>query len=515
MYALRIRRTFKQKKGLFIALRRKNYVYLQKIKEMRRLFLLTFIALMLTPFAANANGGPVIVLSAMRLSRTPVMRHCPEVRLIREEARFTPDGRYTRVEVKYLLQNTTEKTLENLWYGFPIDWYGSQDSVGLATVQPFTDSYGQEVGWRERYIQDVFFSLDGEELITFFSADTVLRYGHPLPQSLHEEGEPQALWDSVGDAGGFFTVECDLNRRWYYTSLYIKAGEVVELVVSYRIHNAVGVWGEAMEIFESTQDYATFEYDFSPASYWGNGHVDELFIEVDTIGMRNKAEYLGFGKGFPMENTSDSRWTLTLKDVDLAKAEPFKMGYQYYDNAKRTVNQLLAMRISPSHYEIIPSGVDKKYPIGNLSDFDLKTATVLRPDKEGKYRLTLHMIDSIEVTGIIIVPGYGKDSTSWYNNSRICSIKAAAFNSYWNSVRKISTPKSFDWQGLIDASIKYSLRYEDYYYNEETHWSPDVYRGAPYIKDVHFEVTDIIKGNKYDDLCISEIIVLGTPKKRY
>ena len=481
---------------------------------MKRLFLFTFIALTLTPFTANANGGPVIELSAMRLSRTPVMRHCPEVRLIREEARFTPDGRYTNVEVKYLLQNTTEKTLENLWYGFPIDWYGSQDNVGLATVQPFTDGYGQEVGWRERYIQDVYFSLDGEELITFFSSNTVIRHGHPLPKSLYEKAEPNTLWDSVDRAGGFFTVECDLNRRWYYTSLNIKAGEVVELVVSYRIHNAVGIWGESMEIFESTLEYSQFEYDFSPASYWGDGHVDELFIEVDTVKMRNEARYREFGKEYPMKNTSDSRWTLTLHDVDLAKSEPFRMSYEYSGKA-RSVNQLLTMRISPSHYEIIPSGVDKKNPIGNLSDFDLKTATILRPDKEGKYRLTLHMIDSIEVTGIIIVPGYGKDSASWYNNSRIGSIEADAFHSYRNSVRKVSLPKSFDWQGLIDASIKYSLRYEDYYYNEETHWSPDVYDGTPYVKDVHIEVSEIIKGNKCDDLCISEIIVLGTPKKRY
>ena len=479
---------------------------------MKKLVFLSLILLTLIPFSAKANGGPVAELSALTLSRAPMMRHCPEVQLLREEVSFIPLYRYTMVEVKYLLHNTTAKELKDIWYGFPIDWYGSQDSTGWWTKQPFTDGYGQEVGWRNRYIRTISFFLNDKFLPCQESADSVLRKGHPLPESMYDNGEPNELWDSVEDAGGFYTVECDLNRRWYYTTLTLGPDEVAELKVGYIVHNHVDVYGEMVCVFDRTIDWSHFEYDFSPASYWGNGRVLELTIEVDTATMKNNGNYLSFNKNYPLKNISDSRWTLQLRDVDLAAAEPFSMGYEW-SQEPRSINELLSLRVSPLHYSIIPSGVDPKYPIGNLSDLDPKTATVLRPDKEGKYHFTLHMHDSITVTSVIVIRGYGKDSVSWYNNSRIADLnpldEVSAWS--WNNSRQIKEPKSFDWKGLIESSFTIILGYEDIYYNEDTHWNPS---REGYFTDVRFDVTDVTKGNKYDDLCISEIIVLGTPKKK-
>lgn len=482
-------------------------VILQKIKKMKKLALLSFIALTIIPISVKANGGPVAELSALTLSRTPMMRHCPEVQLLREEVCFIPLYRYTMVEVRYLLHNTTAKELKDIWYGFPIDWYGSQDSAGWWTRQPFTDGYGQEVGWRNRYIRNFSFFLNDKFLPSQESADSVLRKGHPLPESMYENGEPHELWDSVERAGGFYTVECDLNRRWYYTSLTLGPDEVAELKVNYIVHNHVNVYGEALCVFDRTDDFSHFEYDFSPASYWGNRRVPELTIEVDTTAMRKDGKYLRFN--YPLRNTAYGRWTMQLRDVDLAAAEPFKMGYEW-NQEPRSINELLSLRISPMHYSIIPSGVDPKYPIGNLSDLDTKTATVLRPDKEGKYHFTLQMHDSITVTSVIVIRGYGKDSASWYNNSRISDLnpldEVSAWS--WNNTRQIKEPKSFDWEGLIESSFTIILGYEDIYYNEDTHYNPS-WEG--YFTDVRFDVMDITKGNKYDDLCISEIIVLGAP----
>ncbi len=494
---------------------------------MKKSVLWPFIMLVLMPLIVNANGGPVAELSAMTLSRTPMMRHCPEVQLLREEARFTPDRRYTQVEVTYLLHNRSDKELRELWYGFPVDWYERIDSNrGWATVHPYTDDHGQEVGWHDHYIRDLRFVLDGKVLPWKRSADSLLRKGHPLTDEEwgkienEEDITMDGVWGKAMEGGGFFTLECDLMRRWYYTSLTIGADEVVELTVSYRIYNHIAVFTELLTLFERETECCRFEYDFSPASYWGDGRVADLYIEVDTSAMRHDADYFWIGNQYtdhgrraascyPLKHNGYGRWTLTLHDVDLAKAEPFMMSY-HWDLPKRTATELIAMRISPSKYTVVPSGEDKKYPMKNLSDLTLSTTAVLRPDKEGKLHLTLQFKEPMTVTGVIIMGGYAKDSASWHNNSRIEELSFPQFVYAWNSLPGVREPKSYDWQGIVDASCLLATRALDRFFDENHTY----YMEQKKVDELKFDITKVIKGDKYDDLCISEIIVLGEPKKR-
>lgn len=466
------------------------------------------ILLAFMPIKSIANGGPVAELSAMTLSRTPMLRHCPEVQLLREEARFTPDERYTKVEVRYTLQNRSGKALENIWYGFPIDWYDRLpgNNSSWATRQPFIDSYGQEVGWHDHYIQDVMFFKNGDILYHQHSSDSVLRHGRKLPESMYENGEPNELWDSVENAGGFYTVVCNLMRRWYYTTLSLGADEVAELTVRYLIFNRVGLYNETPTLFYPMTNVCYFEYDFSPASYWGNGHAGELFIEADTASLRDAGSHLRFDMHYPMQNLRDSRWSLLMKDVDLAKMEPFGMGYHWEPEAL-TAGELLSLRLSPTSYSVELSGVDLRYPAANLSDLDLRTATVLRPDKESKLYITLKMKEETVVRGIIIVGGYAKDSATWHNNSRIGKIVGQAIHG-WNQQSGMSTPQSYDWQGVFDASIRLATCLLPYNINEVSPYEYIEYNET--FRELRFDIEEVIPGAKYDDLCVSEIIVLGT-----
>lgn len=480
---------------------------------MKKLALLSLIALTLNTFSARANGGPVAELSAMTLSRAPMMRHCPEVQLLREEARFTPDERYTQVEVRYTLHNCSGKALDNIWYGFPIDWYDRLPGSdrGWATRQPFVDDYGQEVGWHDHYVQDVMFFLNGEGLYHQHSKDSVLRYGHPLPESMYENGEPNELWDSVERAGGFYTVECNLMRRWYYTTLSLGADEVAELTVKYVVFNHVDLYNEIPTIFYPEHNVCLFEYDFSPASYWGNGRAGELLIEVDTAKLRGMDSHLGFSEHYPMQNLRDTRWSLLLKDIDLAQADPFHMVYPWEPEGW-TVGELLSMRLSPTMYSVELSGVDRRYPAANLSDLDLRTATVIRPDKDGKLHITLKMNEPTIIRGVIVVGGYAKDSATWHNNSRIGKISIPQSVYGHGGQDGVQTPKSFDWQGVLDASIRKATSFLPYNINEVTPY--EYIERLELFDELNFDITQVIPGAKYDDLCISEIIVLGAPKKK-
>ncbi|MBO7647773.1 MAG: hypothetical protein J6S48_00275, partial [Bacteroidales bacterium] len=63
------------------------------------------LLLFLSVATAFPNGDPVAVASAITLSSSPMAVHVPEVQILNEQVKFVPNGKYTDVVVRYLLQN--------------------------------------------------------------------------------------------------------------------------------------------------------------------------------------------------------------------------------------------------------------------------------------------------------------------------------------------------------------------------------------------------------------------------
>ena len=179
------------------------------------LSLLAFLALALSLFA---NGDPVATFCALTLSRNPIGVHVPEVQLKDEHLTVTPVGRYTLVRVEYLLYNNSKKDFVNLPYGFPIDYY-RHGSERWASLDGNSESVA-EVGWRDDYITEVAFTLNGIQLPFQISADSLLKAGRPLltpaEAAKDKNGDLfETRLDSINYA--LYKYESDLLRRWYYT----------------------------------------------------------------------------------------------------------------------------------------------------------------------------------------------------------------------------------------------------------------------------------------------------------
>jgi hypothetical protein len=86
-----------------------------------------------------------------------------------------------------------------------------------------------------------------------------------------------------------------------------------------------------------------------------------------------------------------------------------------------------------------------------------------------------------------------EDKHSLYYNWRIRSEEPSP-------LKVPGEPLAFDWQNLTDNAIVVKTR-NDYYWN--------------HFKDfkIYIKVGEIIPGQKYNDLCISEIILVGTPRQ--
>lgn len=498
----------------------------------------------------RANGDPVAERSALTLARTPMAVHVPEVKLLDEQCRFALHDGYTEVEVRYLLHNRSQRDFKSLPYGFPVDWLG-EGPAHWESLNFVSESI-VERGWRDSYVRDVMFSLDGRSLAWRCSADTVLKpsvpyidefllmetgedidYEDPLLRPDSADGNYSAertrqILAKFGDKGSGFVVHTPaLCRRWYYVHLDLPAGKVVELKVYYRIENATGqgIYEELGPFRATGYNGCTFQYDFAPAAYWGDGLAQHFRVEVDTTDVLWQPVYKSHGsvevKGLAMHKGGKGR-LYEARNFDLAAAEPLTVSYST-SRTHEDLTYVLNHRIGPDRYTVVVSGADPEYPVAHLSDFDLGTATVLRPDKHDSLYITIRFRDSVMLTGVLLYNGYCKDRQTWLNNSRIDTLDYLVHtrqwdnkpyverrqifhpNTNWDEALHGGTPADFTWQGLTDAAMKLPVanRWMDY----DFPWEWKDFRQK--TKEITIRIAAVKPGRKYNDLCVSEIILIG------
>lgn len=509
---------------------------------------------LLLPSLLWANGDPVASFSAMTLSRTPVAVHVPEVQLMQESLEITPMGTYTHVHVTYLLRNTSNKHFSNLHYGFPIDYIGSGAARWGEGDYPLGESVG-EIGWRDSYIRNVAFTLNNNMLQWHCSADTMLS----VPKPILTEEEKKA--DSTGElwqtrVEQLFEIDDNdvsiyrqniygVYRRWFYTILNIAPNQAVTLEVDYQVYNstATNLYRLGSEFCQQWPAEYGFHYDFSPAAYWGNGKAETFEVNLHTDHVIKKDKWREFDAkncifGLAMKKVNENLYTFFSRNFDLAKAEPLQINFFCPTSiAHQPVADILSHRIPPSQYTVKVSGSDSKYPAANLSDLDLSTATVLKPDPRGENYITITFKDSMRVTGIVFYNGYCKDRNSYINNSRAQTMLVStkdrkdkyghdpkdihypfAHYSYDNrqdpytpDTLPTAIPSTFTWQGLTDQALLIPMTNRPVQ-SEDGSMATLGYPQYLAVKQITFAIPATIPGKKYDDLCISEIIVLGGKK---
>ena len=507
---------------------------------------LTLALMLASVVVVRANGDPVAVRSALTLSPTPVAIHVPEVQLVDEHVSFVPRGLYTEVVVRYLLHNHSNRPFDSLPYGFPIDYWGSGEAEWVS-LDDFTESE-QEVGWRDGYIRNVSFMLGNRQLQWQHSRDSVIRPPQKYLSTLELDALPDSadgyskhLVDSLYAIYGenIYAYTKAVSRRWYYTYLDIPAQSFATLEVRYTVETPLseGAYYRRNHYYYYTPDYyweLRFMYDFTPAAYWGDGHADHFSVQLDASNVRiiNEKSYLrgweSWSKGIsglPMKQEGDL-WHYEAYHFDLAAAKPFIVDYKLKDCPQQPIDDIFNHRIAPSQFTVEVSGADRKYPAANLFDLDPTTATVLRPDKDGNIYITIRFRKPVNLEGILMLNGYTKNADTWKNNSRIDSMWISADyssihhfvpdtsyskgdmvfgGSDWRKNNKpiaynvpSEEPNGYSWQPLLDNASTFNLGYP---------WSDD------YFTELHFRITATKKGLKYDDLCVSEILLISNNDK--
>lgn len=207
-----------------------------------------------------------------------------------------------------------------------------------------------------------------------------------------------------------------------------------------------------------------------------------------------------------------------LKKINIVELKPTKL-YQFKEFKifdLKYQNQFLGSRWSTIHPRInlskfviktlASSELSKKYSSSNLFDNKLDTAWVEGANEGGIGEWVKIKIEAekdsptttpFSITKIGIIPGYAKSTDSWENNNRVKTLLVII-----HSPPPLSIPKN-EWV-VYRLILKDVNMLQVFDLPEETRVSNE-----PMIKNVWIRIESIYKGKKYDDTCISEMVLVG------
>lgn len=450
----------------------------------------TFI-LALFPVLVFANGG-VTVYSWTKGSANPVFRTIKEVSIISEKLNIKIDKDRSIVHVQYLLRNNSDKDFFKADYAFPVDYFELEEQIYDGTGRT------KVTRWDESYIENVSFKQNSKEL-EWLSSDTVVTLGQYY--------------------AGYYEGN-NLYRRWFYTQIDLPKHAVTVLEVEYSIKNFASTEGFSPLYLWETDDYVgyRFSYDFSPAKHWHDGLVGYFSMKIDASSLDTEKDFLDSETlQYPFESLGNNIYTYEASNFDLNTAKPINLRYSKWPY---NFAEILQRRYIPiDEYTLTTSSNISEHPVSNLNDLNLETAWVAKGGEGAWIDIvfsdTLKVVyeeqtDSWNVSAIILVNGYHKDEKTYEENSTVkrlaLLINRDEENKEDESINESSTIYiDLERKPYQKIYLKDIFEYEKVdihdFFDDPIDWRIG-------IKKIRLKILEVDKGSKYDDLCISEIIIL-------
>ena len=424
-----------------------------------------FFVLWFIPFHLLANGGPDDG-SIIYKSGDPHPLQIADVELISEKLEMTIDGDYTNVHVTYRLHNTANKSTGKIHYGFPIEYVYMDCCDTLLT---------------DEYIHSIQFKYNNEPLpITHSSVNPNANYIYKEEIEVYSENDE----DYYGNRERY--------RKWFYTEFSIPSQDLITLEVEYVVKNSFEDWSTSKSFFSHYSSRQLF-YDFSPASYWGNGIIKDFQVII-----KASTPLQIVGLPFKLEK---SIYTYSSIDFNLNTASPLEISYDgslyhftdFVNSKKLKPNQIRSIKASSTQ---------KGYPINNLMDGNINTAWVEGKTDSGiNESIEIELANNTKLSAIVIVNGYAKSEKTYYANNRIKKMKV--------ELEIIEDEYQDSFSGEIELE---DIPYQSIEIKSFTPMASIVYDGGDWsrqAKRIKLTILDIYKGTSYDDTCISELFLLG------
>ncbi|MBK8801129.1 MAG: hypothetical protein IPN71_03560 [Fibrobacteres bacterium] len=286
-------------------------------------------------------------------------------------------------------------------------------------------------------------------------------------------------------------------RRWFTAPMILPPGlHRLDLHVT----STGSLWDSEVKGEENLAEFSprTMHWDFRPAKNWGTGIVHDFLLTVDVSDLDRKA--ITFKSNGPSLTREGNLWVHRATDLDLGRMD--NANWIWFSNAYKKEKYFLSNAV----WENPPwrgSSNLPDYPLSSLSDNDFSTAWVA-PNNGAKAWLDVTIPDSIHLGYIQITPGFCKSVKLWSDNSRLknFTINGHPAAQASGGAPPDSIPRRI---GELDLFRVPGCRpgFDEGYSKME-----------PPPKHIRIEFTDVEPGQRFKDLPISEIVLLGCPSNQ-
>lgn len=410
------------------------------------------------------NGGPIDACAVYKTGDIVLINN-PFVSIVKEDLYIKVVEDYSYVNVTYKLKNESYES-SNITYGFPVDYR--------------RDDLHYDFVWLDEYVPEIEFYLNSKPLEIKHQVDYTVR-----------------------EAKSFFYENSfdEVRRSWYVVDFEIPKDSTVTLMVKYKIKNAFEDWANTKNFFIN-YSYRYFIYDFSPANNWGDGKITAFNITIDAQDILNKDGEINIS-GIELTENSGI-YSASIKKFDLDKAPDMVISYNC-NNFK--LSKYIKQYLLPRNYikEIkASSNLSPEHSDKNMFDFDFNTTWVSRGKNNGIGEKIEIKLNKSPLSLIGLINGNMKDSNSYYDYSRVKKVRIdLECVDYRDSTKTIKETNEIQ---LDD--IKYSKINNDNFVKMVS-IIRDYGDGLTQIKKITITILDVYKGNKYPNICITEILLLA------
>lgn len=445
------------------------------LKDMKKLIII--LILIAGSNLAYCNGGSIAKGGFLNECNTITLLNEKNFSLESEDLTLHVEEDYVFVTAIYLIKNRATK--KKIQYGFAVDYRN----------RPNSDIYD----WENDYITNFKILNNGVEL----------KYHHKDEKNIKIDSIHYNLYDTGEETD-------TISRRWFISELDFDEQECKQLIVSYRVKTNFADWpflSAYSANYRSTPDSdRRFSYYLKPSGFWGNGKVGvfRLTITFDNI---DKYENLII-KGIKGLKKSENSYVLETTNFDLLDNTHLKLSYNYkkWEESKNSWKFINSTLIDSYKY----SNQHPKYPASNLFDKDKSTTWVPTNTDENNW-IEITFKKHVVLFGVGILNGYTKDNQVYENNNIVTKAKVIVYTNVGERTDSIVKTINLQRKSLNNDYTFYFTGIEDILIGElygdvEGDNISDYMSSA---KSLRIEFLETDKGIKFDDTCISELMLYG------
>ena len=411
-----------------------------------------------------ANGGPFDTSMPLVSGNISFLQET-DILLRSEHLTIVPVGDWIEVHAVYVLENTGPA--RSVEYAFPIE------------VDASYYAYYYSTSSKEPSVS----LLDG---------------ALPLPLqilSFPEEEEAPVL-------GNSFVPGID---NWYTTTLSFQPGETKTLSAHCRIMAGYEDFSNT-KYFPPSYCSRRFQYRLDPAGYWGCGTADTFQYAIDFSWVLQNGGMVDSISG-PGEWLSESVFGLTQPDFSLDSAPVIRFEYSI-DRWKlaELIENYALRRWHVSGVSVsseLPDQEDHDYKYRNLFDGDLSTAWVEGASGDGTGEwIQVDLPENFDLGSIGIINGYQSSQEAYESNGRAAQVRCTIDFADGSSTEFSEDIEDQSWEEVTADPCRGFTSLWD------AGWDGKMYEVAVRVR---LEILGVHPGHSYNDLCISEFIILGFP----